>query len=100
MNSHSSSEVIQNEALGRFEMEVEGHIAFILYRMKDSGIYLIHTEVPAVLEGKGVGSALVSKTLDWIKSHGYPLTPLCPFVTAYIKRHPEWKEILAPGYQL
>lgn len=91
----------QNEDKQRFELEVEGHIAFIEYKITTQNIiFLTHTEVPKSLEGKGVGSAIVSKTLQWIKSKGYPLAPLCPFVGAYLKRHPEWQEILAPGYHV
>ena len=56
--------------------------------------------MPIGLEGKGVGSTIVSKTLNYIKEKGYTLAPLCPFVAAYLKRHPEWKEILAKGYNV
>lgn len=94
-------ELRRNEDRGRFELEVEGHIAFIEHIItKENIVFLTHTEVPRALEGKGVGSAIVSKTLQWIKEKSYPLAPLCPFVAAYIKRHPEWKEILAPGYNV
>ncbi|ESU29533.1 hypothetical protein FLJC2902T_09400 [Flavobacterium limnosediminis JC2902] len=90
-----------NEEKECFELEVDGHIAFTEYKItKQNIIFLTHSEVPKVLEGKGVGSALALKTLQWIKEKGYPLAPLCPFVAAYIKRHPEWKEILAPGYNV
>ena len=100
-NNPEHLELRMNEDKERFELEVEGHIAFIEYKItKQNIIFLTHTEVPKTLEGKGVGSAIVSKTLEWIKSKGYPLAPLCPFVAAYIKRHPEWKEILAPGYHI
>ena len=100
-NNLDHLELRRNEEKGRFELELEGHIAFTDYMITAQGIiFLTHTEVPRSLEGKGVGSALVSKTLQWIKSKGYPLAPLCPFVAAYIKRHPEWREILAPGYNV
>lgn len=97
----NSSELEKNEDKGRFELEFDGHIAFIEYKVnRDGVIFLTHTEVPPALEGRGVGSAIVSKTLEWIKEQGTPLAPLCPFVAAYIKRHPLWKEILAPGYHI
>jgi uncharacterized protein len=100
-NSLEELEIIRNEDKGRFELEVEGHVAFIEYMITIQGIiFLTHTEVPKALNGKGVGSAIVTKTLNWIKEKGYPLAPLCPFVAAYVKRHPEWKEILAPGYNV
>ena len=93
--------LILNEDKKRFELEVEGKTAFIEYILSNENIiFLTHTEVPRELEGKGAGSAIVSKTLDYIKEKGYTLAPLCPFVAAYVKRHPERKEILAKGYNV
>lgn len=93
--------LILNEEKKRFELEAEGKIAFIEYILNNENIiFLTHTEVPIGLEGKGVGSAIVSKTLAYIKENGYTLAPLCPFVAAYLKRHPEWKTILAKGFNV
>ena len=100
-NSSLDSKLVLNEEKKRFELEVENKIAFIEYILTNENImFLTHTEVPIALEGKGVGSAIVSQTLQYIKKKGYTLTPLCPFVAAYVKRHPEWKSILAPGYNV
>jgi predicted GNAT family acetyltransferase len=63
-------------------------------------IYFTHTEVPPVLEGQGVGTELVSKALENIKSREMTLVPLCPFVAAYVKRHPEWNEIVREGFKI
>jgi len=84
---------------GRFEIEIDGQTAFMEYMIsKKNIIYLTHTEVPSSLGGQGVGSALVSKVFDFIQQSGMKMAPLCPFVAAYIKRHPEAGEaILAPG---
>lgn len=90
-----------NEDKRRFELEVEDHVAYVEFIKNNDGIvFLTHTEVPSELEGKGVGSAIVSRTLEWIKENGYTLAPLCPFVAAYLKRHNEWSEILAPGFHV
>lgn len=100
-NSSLYSKLILNEEKKRFEFEVENKIAFIEYILTNENImFLTHTEVPIALEGKGVGSAIVSKTLQYIKEKDYTLAPLCPFVAAYVKRHPDWKSILAPGYNV
>jgi predicted GNAT family acetyltransferase len=93
--------LILNKEKKRFELEAEGKIAFIEYILNNENIiFLTHTEVPIGLEGKGVGSAIVSKTLAYIKEKEYTLAPLCPFVAAYLKRHPEWKTILAKGFNV
>ncbi|WP_276391830.1 GNAT family N-acetyltransferase [Eudoraea chungangensis] len=86
----------------RFELAIDGKIAFIEYILNSQGvIYLTHTEVPLELGGKGVGTAIVSKTIAYIKKEGFLLAPLCPFVAAYLKRHPERVQgLLAPGFSI
>jgi predicted GNAT family acetyltransferase len=92
--------VIENKEKKRFETEVEGRLALIEYIRAENKVYLTHTEVPKELEGKGIASSLVKQVLQQIKDEGLELVPLCPFVAAYLKRHPEWKEILAKGYNV
>lgn len=91
--------VIKNEANHRFELTVKGYIAFIDYREKGSNITLIHTESPEELAGRGVATALIEKALQYIEENNYVLTPLCPLVFAYIKRHPDWKRIVSPDFK-
>ena len=92
--------VSENTERKRFETEVEGKIAFVEYIRAKDAVYLTHTEVPKGLEGKGVGSGLVKGVLKILDEEGAKIAPLCPFVAAYIKRHPEWKRILAPNYNV
>jgi predicted GNAT family acetyltransferase len=90
-----------NEANKRFELEVDGHTAFIEYILnKENIMFLTHTEVPRALEGKGVGGRIVLKALEYIKEHHYTLAPLCPFVAKYLRIHPEWQTLLAKGYKV
>lgn len=60
----------------------------------------VHTEVPASLGGKGVGSQLAEKALADIERQGLRLVPLCPFVAGYIHKHPEWKRIVMRGIHI
>ncbi|HXB43761.1 MAG TPA: GNAT family N-acetyltransferase [Puia sp.] len=85
-----------NDALHRLELEIEGNIAFIDYKLLRDTLFLIHTEVPPALEGKGAGSAIVQKALQYAKDNNYKVVPICPFVQSYLKRHKEWKDIIAP----
>lgn len=91
--------LIKNEEKKRFEITVEGHTAFIDYKEREGKITLTHTESPLELEGKGAATALVEKTLEFIEKNHYTLVPLCPFVFAYIKRHPDWKRIVDPDFK-
>ena len=86
----------------RFELIVEGHVAFMDYIIsKQNIIYLTHTEVPRLLEGQGVGGVLVAKVFEFVKEQGLKVAPLCPFVAGYLKRHPEMaKGLLAAGYSV
>ena len=90
-------ELVNNEASNRFEMNVDGYIAIIEYTQYPGKIALLHTEVPPELEGKGAATAIIEKALAFIEKNNLKLIPLCPLVVAYIKRHPEWKRIVAEG---
>ena len=87
-------ELIDNTELKRFEMHVDGHIAFLEYILKPDKIYLIHTEVPPAIGNRGIGSKLVKKILEEVDRRGLKVVPACSFVEIYIKRHPEWKKLL------
>jgi predicted GNAT family acetyltransferase len=85
-----------NEALHRLELETAGNISFIDYKLLHDTLFLIHTQVPPALEGKGAGSAIVQKALQYAKDNHYKIVPICPFVQSYLKRHTEWNDIISP----
>lgn len=87
--------VIDNKTASRFEMSIDGHTAFVAYRRNADVITLDHAEVPADLEGRGVGSKLVGATLDAIRAEGLKVVPRCSFVAAFIRRHPVYADMLA-----
>ena len=84
------STVIDNKERERFEMVVEGGVAFVTYRRAPGVITLYHAEVPPELDGRGLGSQLVKATLDAIKPEGLKVVPRCSFVAAFMRRHPEY----------
>jgi uncharacterized protein len=80
----------------RYEIEVDGEVAgFINYRREPGVIELVHTDVDPRSEGKGVGAALVRGALDDLQARGLKVRPYCPFVAAYIRRHPEYQDLVA-----
>ncbi len=95
-----SIELVVNETRNRFELPIEDKIALIEYIKTAKQIYLTHTEVPKELEGKGVGTAIVYKALEWVKNHDLALVPLCPFVASYIKKNPEYKPLVMKGINI
>ena len=82
----------------RFELEVDGALAFVDYRRDGRKLLLTHAEVPSALRGAGVGSVLVQGTLALVRARGEKVVPLCSFVAHYMQRHPEVQDLLAePG---
>jgi predicted GNAT family acetyltransferase len=86
--------VKNNEAAHRFELEAEGRTAVSEYRRRNGTIVFTHTEVPLQLEGKGIGNALAKSALDYARSEGLRVVPRCRFIAAFIKRHPEYQDLV------
>lgn len=89
------AEVTNNEARGRFELPVEGGVAVAQYALEGDVMRFTHTIVPQEAEGRGIGSRLVKGALDGARSRGLKVDPVCPFVRAYIDKHPEYRDLLA-----
>ena len=79
---------------GRFELERNGHTGFIDYNLAGNVLQLIHTEVPDALQGEGVASELARSALDWARDSNLKVDPICPFVTSYIEKHPEYAPLV------
>jgi uncharacterized protein len=90
-------EVRDNPDEGQFEARVDGIVAVAAYTLEEDRIAFTHTAVPSALEGRGVGSALVAAALASARDRGLKVVPLCSFVAAYMKRHPDTADLLANG---
>ena len=91
--------VTNNEAEQRYEVEVDGSLAVVQYERRGNEIILLHTEVPEALEGRGVGSALARSALEDARAHDLTVVPICPFVSAYIRKHPGYLALVAPHHR-
>lgn len=87
------NDVRDNTERRRFELDLDGHIAFSNYKRADGVLTVLHTEVPAALNGRGIGSRLVRGVLDIARAQGLKVKPLCPFVAAYMDKHPEYADL-------
>ena len=90
--------IVDNKENMRFEIK-EGHeTAFMEYRFYNKSIALMHTEVPEAFKGQGLANALAVYAFDYAKSHQMPVMVYCPFVAAFVKRHPEYQAQLDTHY--
>jgi uncharacterized protein len=92
-------QITDNTALHRFELKDGGETAFLLYTRAQNRLRLIHTEVPAALQGHGVGSTLVGAVLRLAQQQGLTVVPSCPFVGDYIRRNREYLPIIDPEHR-
>jgi uncharacterized protein len=83
-------------AARRFVIDVDGATAFITYRELEGRILdFDHTFVPVALRGGGIASQLTAHALEYAREHGHKIVPSCPFVAAYVDRHPANRDLLA-----
>jgi predicted GNAT family acetyltransferase len=96
MTDRATVEVRDNPERQRFDAYVDEELAgFSTYERDDKGITIMHTEVDDAFEGRGVGSALVRQMLDQLRQDdGLRVTVLCPFVTHWMRKHPEYRDLL------
>jgi predicted GNAT family acetyltransferase len=86
--------VRDNPALSRFELDLNGKTAVAYYQLSPGVITFRHTEVPPELSGQGIGSRLVRGALEAARAQGLKVVPKCPFVAAYMAKHPEFNDLL------
>jgi uncharacterized protein len=86
--------VRDNPAMHRFELDADGGMAVAYYQLSPGVITFTHTEVPQALSGHGIGSTLVKGVLESARARNLKVVPRCPFVAAYMARHPEFNDLL------
>jgi uncharacterized protein len=90
------AEVSNNEAENRFELHIDGQIAFLNYRRTPQEITLTHAETPPEIEGRGLGSKVVRAALEFAREQELKVVPLCPFVAWYIRQNKEYADLVRP----
>jgi predicted GNAT family acetyltransferase len=88
--------VVDNTSELRYELWSADTLAgYIRYTRDGDLVTMVHTEVEPAFEGEGLGNALVAGALDEARAQGKRILPLCPFVAAYIRRHPDYADLVA-----
>lgn len=85
-----------NEATSRFVLHFEGQEAGVAEYERDGDQWVFtHTEVPPELSGRGLAGKLVGHALDAAIAEGGTIVPQCPYVAAYVRKHPQYQEYTA-----
>jgi uncharacterized protein len=87
--------VEDNPGQHRFEIRVDGEVAgFAEYHLHETQAAFTHTEVAPAFGGQGLASTLIQAALDQARQRGWQVEPFCPFVRAFIGKHPEYRDLV------
>jgi uncharacterized protein len=90
----AAASVRDNKAQNRFELDVEGAVAFADYRLAPGAVIITHTETPRALRGRGIASELVHGALQLIRGDRLKVVAGCGFVVDYLRKHPEFADLV------
>ena len=90
----SRLDIIHDKEQQRFTLNINGEIASVNYTVKDTVMYLNHSEVPHNLRGQGIGKVLVMKTFEKLTQEGYEAVAVCSYIRAVKKRSNHWNAII------
>ena len=100
MNPDPQAQIADNPGEQRYEIRLEDELAgFTQYRLRPGLIAFVHTEIDDRFEGKGLGGQLIAFALDDVRGRGLAVLPFCPFVSAYIQRHPEYVDLVPEAHR-
>jgi predicted GNAT family acetyltransferase len=86
--------VTHNLRASRFEVELPGEPAVLVYMLRPDLLVLMHTEVPPEFEGRGIAALMAKAALEFAKDSGLKVRSFCSYTTRYIERHKEYQELL------
>jgi uncharacterized protein len=89
-----TSQVVNNPSQHRYELAVQGKVAFANYRVTPGIVIITHTETPPELRGRGIASELVKGALEIIRADGLKVVAGCRFVVDYLRKHPEFADLV------
>ncbi len=92
----SDEQVIDMPARSRFELAIGDLVAFAEYSRRPGVLTITHVETPPPLRGGGVAGRLMEGVLAFARDEGLKVTPLCSYAQVYIRRHPEYADLVGP----
>lgn len=89
-------EVKHNEKAHRFESEIQGLSAVLVYKIVPGRMLIQHTEVPPSLEGRGLAAKLTRVALEYARKEKLQVVPACSYTASFMAKHPEYNDLLPP----
>ncbi|TEA78489.1 GNAT family N-acetyltransferase [Allopusillimonas ginsengisoli] len=90
-----SRTIEHNVAASRFEWTEDGILCVLDYELQNDAMIITHTGVPQPVGGRGIAGDLAQAALDTARANGWSVRPLCSYVDAWIRRHPEYQDLVA-----
>ncbi len=90
----SDLDIQLDRGAGRFEALVEGHSCVLDFSIDGDVVSMNHVGVPKAVGGRGIAGQLTRYALDWADEKNLRVRARCPYVAAWIERHPEYQELL------
>jgi predicted GNAT family acetyltransferase len=87
--------VTDNAAAQRYELDVDGQTVFAIYRREGDRLAIRHVEAPVALRGTGAAGRLMHGIMETARAEGLHVTPLCSYAAFWLRRHPEYRDLLA-----
>ncbi len=94
MDVMKDTDIKMNETTNRFELIYNEDIAYIDYRWYNKTLILLYIFVPVQFRGKGLSTKLIEYALQYAKEQGVKIKVFCPYISKYIRMHPEYEELL------
>jgi predicted GNAT family acetyltransferase len=83
------SELKDNRAASRFEMDEAGQTVFADYRRQGQRLFIDHVEAPTALRGTGAAGRFMEALVAEARTEGALIVPLCSYAAAWLQRHPD-----------
>lgn len=95
MVAENPLQVVHDAQARRFVARLDGQDAELVYRTHEGRLTIVHTGVPEAIGGRGVAAALVKAVLEYARAERLRVVPACSYSAAYIRRHPEYADLVA-----
>ena len=94
--THDHEPAVRDDPVNhRYVLELDGEIAGLaVYHIRGGRYFFVHTEIQPGHEREGLGSVLAQSALDDVRSKGGKIVPLCPFIAAWLERHPDYGDMV------